>query len=958
MAGTTINLSGNSTTAQLAQDAGQGDTLDIAGALDNSGATLSIGTGGDFAGIILEWGASITGGVIRDTGAAVSFLNGTLNGVTYEGTLDLTKFGSSLHIAGGLIATGANGAGPGVISLDNYSNLYMDDTQTLDNATVTLGFDSGLEQYTTSAVYGYSNPAETLTLGANLTVETSSLAGIGSSSNGTVDNAGTINVTGYGLLIVNPTSFVNEGTINVATNATLDVTSASFANNGIIADNGGVAIRGTLSGAGVIDVGANSKLILDGAVQAGNSIFLTGQGASIEIDSVAGAAGNSPFAVGAKISGFANGDKIFVYNVQITRAIYTSTGETTGTLALLDRNNNTLETLDLVGGAYAGAIFTPTIVYGGLYTAIDVSALSSYITVSYFLAHQASLDALGAFTVTDIAANVAAEFDALSADANVTAIQLADGGVLTLTEAQAANDGRAIGILSSASPVQIAIVDTAANIARLTGTLRRTLFAEGINAASVLGAGGAITQTISWNAHGSTTTVQNFGITGQLYTSDEIFYGANGKPTSETFSNGMSETWTYNSDGAYQIAYAGVMGQAYTSYTIQYGSNGKPTSEVFSNGQAASWTYNSDGSYQIAYTGVTGQAYASNTIQYGPNGKPVSEVFSNGLAASWTYNSDGSYQIAYSGVTGQSYASYTIQYGSNGKPTSEVFSDGKAASWSYNSDGSYQIAYTGVTGQAYTSYTVQYALNGKPTSEVFGNGQAASWTYNSDGSYQIAYTGVTAQAYTSYTVQYGPNGKPTSEVFGNGQAASWTYNTDGSCQIAYTGVTGQAYTSYENIYTSANRLEAQAFDNANGSGRLSLYDSGLTVAAGSAFSLQLSASAGGDVFTLNPHANETIAATTTSTGDTFVFSRNFGHDALTGFVATGASHDTLQFAISDFAYLNAGMTQADDVAAVLANSTQTAAGNTVIADSFGDTLTLSAITKATLGANAADFAFK
>ena len=92
-------------------------------------------------------------------------------------------------------------------------------------------------------------------------------------------------------------------------------------------------------------------------------------------------------------------------------------------------------------------------------------------------------------------------------------------------------------------------------------------------------------------------------MSGAAYTGYTVQYGANGKRTSETFSNGLVETWTYNPDGSYQIAYTGVSGAAYTGYTVQYGANGKPTSETFSNGLVETWTYNPDGSYQIAYTG-------------------------------------------------------------------------------------------------------------------------------------------------------------------------------------------------------------------------------------------------------------------------------------------------------------------------------------------------------------------
>ncbi len=193
------------------------------------------------------------------------------------------------------------------------------------------------------------------------------------------------------------------------------------------------------------------------------------------------------------------------------------------------------------------------------------------------------------------------------------------------------------------------------------------------------------------------------------------------------------------------------------------------------------------------------------------------------------------------------------------------------------------------------------------------------------------------------------------EVFANGVLTQTkTVNADGSYDISYTNVTGQSYSSYENIYNTAGTRVAEAFNNTNGTGSLTLYGNGLTVTSSST---QESVTTGADTFALTEHSTETITASGTK-GDTFVFTPSFGQDAITGFAATGASHDVLQFSISDFSYLTPAMTQAQDLAAVLAHATQTAAGNTVITDTLGDALTLNAVTKATLTANAADFVFK
>ena len=75
-----------------------------------------------------------------------------------------------------------------------------------------------------------------------------------------------------------------------------------------------------------------------------------------------------------------------------------------------------------------------------------------------------NLEISGGFDVSDTAANVAANIDALNADANVTSIVLTDGGTpaLSLDVAQALDDTTALGEI--VSPYTIAITDTAANV--------------------------------------------------------------------------------------------------------------------------------------------------------------------------------------------------------------------------------------------------------------------------------------------------------------------------------------------------------------------------------------------------------------------------------------------------------------------------------------------------------------
>ena len=74
-------------------------------------------------------------------------------------------------------------------------------------------------------------------------------------------------------------------------------------------------------------------------------------------------------------------------------------------------------------------------------------------------------------------------------------------------------------------------------------------------------------------------------------------YGANNKPAEATFSNGMTETWTYNSDHTLSEAVTqGITGQKYTTTDLVYGANNTPASEVWSNGstvvQTETWNAN------------------------------------------------------------------------------------------------------------------------------------------------------------------------------------------------------------------------------------------------------------------------------------------------------------------------------------------------------------------------------
>jgi hypothetical protein len=173
-------------------------------------------------------------------------------------------------------------------------------------------------------------------------------------------------------------------------------------------------------------------------------------------------------------------------------------------------------------------------------------------------------------------------------------------------------------------------------------------------------------------------------------------------------------------------------------------------------------------------------------------------------------------------------------------------------------------------------------------------------------------------------------------------------------ETEHSNVQGRAYTSYESF--SGSGYDNLAADNLNLSAttnQLLLYDPGMTVTrGGGAESLQITGM-GSDP--LAYHSVETIDATTNG-AEQFVLGSAFGAETIKGFAASGATPDTIQLASSSFSYLTAGMTQAQDLAAVLAHAVGGSSGLT-IADTTGDSLTLTGVSAATIAANPAAVRF-
>jgi hypothetical protein len=186
---------------------------------------------------------TIENGTIVDAGSGIAFAGGTLSGVTYDGTMNLSTANAYVYLTNGLTLGGANGTGSGTINLTGQSaDIYAEGGESLNNATLNIGNSNNYDYLYNYDPYGLA----VLTLGANLTINqvgtytelyTSYYGRTGSG----IVNAGTINagLSGGTFTIQGSGSFTNQGTINVSNGDTLNIGAAIFLNAGALIANGG-----------------------------------------------------------------------------------------------------------------------------------------------------------------------------------------------------------------------------------------------------------------------------------------------------------------------------------------------------------------------------------------------------------------------------------------------------------------------------------------------------------------------------------------------------------------------------------------------------------------------------------------------------------------------------------------------------------------------------------------------
>jgi len=290
----TLIVGGTLTQASFATFATSGGVTELAGTLLNAGDTLLISPTTQFGNLLLgetyPGGASplqgvsgiIQGGTVIDHGGSLSILSATLDDVTWQAPVDLTAAGANLQVYNGTTLEPLPGASQTLINLTGPGSSIAFNTETLSNASVTLGAVGGAVTVFGAALFE-SQPLPMLTLASSTTLAAVTPGAGVINLAGDITNQGLINDldgnvalgsfppyippdSGGGIIIVTPTPpaiFDNQGTIlaEAGAGSTLAV--------------GGYT---TLTNEGLIEVNNGDRLILQTSVFDNTGTLAVGTG--------------------------------------------------------------------------------------------------------------------------------------------------------------------------------------------------------------------------------------------------------------------------------------------------------------------------------------------------------------------------------------------------------------------------------------------------------------------------------------------------------------------------------------------------------------------------------------------------------------------------------------------------------------------------------------------------------
>jgi hypothetical protein len=258
--------------------------------------------------------------------------------------------------------------------------------------------------------------------------------------------------------------------------------------------------------------------------------------------------------------------------------------------------------------------------------------------------------------------------------------------------------------------------------------------------------------------------------------------------------------------------------------------------------------------------------------------------------------------------------------------------------------------FTFIGTNAFTSAGAQVRYQQDPTTNT-------TWveaTLAGDTTPDLVIQVVGLYAFTAANFALTPQQSATDIAYGAALTDPWA-RSNSLFEYSYSNVKGRAYSSYVAFQYNGG-LAADDLNLSASANELDLYQSNETITRGGgvksaaeSFAIAtLRPTIPGGSFNVAYHSNETINVNGVG-AETFALSSGFGNETINGFAPSGTNADTLQLSKSAFSYLNSGMSQAQDLSAVL--RTVGSGPNATIVDSFGDRLTLTGVTGATLAAN-------
>ena len=603
-------------------------------------------------------------------------------------------------------------------------------------------------------------------------------------------------------------------------------------------------------------------------------------------------------------------------------------------------------------------------------------------TVANFLSNRPTLDAGDPFVVVDSAANIVGALDTLASDSHIIGLTLTDAGApsLHVSGAQFTADAALLAKITNAAYTVTATNSDNSFVVQTgtaTGSVVQTADANGHLIEQKFYVGANLFEDIVYDTAHRATSDTTYDSSGAVASQQTYYPGTTA--LREFVQNGITGAsynaldYTYAPDGTlvHQLLYAGAHKTIY-DYVYDPATGAKSTSLFDASGAPTQMSRtNADLTTQVRSYGAGGVSsdvfrdagghltkletydtltHKTETLTYDTAGRVTSDTTydaAGAVASVQTYypGTTALREFVQNGITGASYNALDYSYAPDGTSTHQILYAGAHKTI-------YDYVYDPATGAKSTSI---FDVSGSPiqmsktnadlTTEVrsYAAGGSSSDVFRDASGHLTTFETYDTLTHKTETLTYDASGRVTSDTTYNATNAvayrsTYYAGTTNPQHVDLYGVTGASYVALHMDFDPGNVLAYETYDIAGGG---------------------FSKVAFGDNRTLTTTTGVDDSLQAAGHGETFVFHANMGHDTLTSFVATGATHDILQFDASMFpgnanaAHLLSAF--ASDVAATTGPNAQPA--SVLLTFDAANSVLVRNATVATLQANPADFSF-